>query len=189
LIDRNYAITSGGCNANDTGAGCVAGELAFALNVDPADTGNTKSHRNFNNSIDLQMGFNNSNTAGVSGAGPYETPTAGDPQNVTSGLEFSIPLSQLGTTAGGGPIKLSIFINGTGHDYIANQFSGDGILLGNVGPSPFPNLDLDYPGNQYVTVPNPGAAGGASLHAVPEPGAIMLLIAGCVVVGGATRRR
>ncbi len=92
LIDRNYAITSGGCNADNSGNGCAAAELGFALNVDPNDVGNTKNHRNFNNTIGLQMAFDNSNTAGVTGDGPYGTATTGDPQNVKTGLEFSIPL-------------------------------------------------------------------------------------------------
>ncbi len=188
LIDRNYAITNGGCSADDSGNGCTAGELAFALNVDPNDLSNTKSHRNFNNTIDLQMAFNNSNTAGVGGDGPYETPTTGDPQNVNTGLEFSIPLSQIGATAGSGPIKLAIFVNNGFHDYISNQFAGDGILLGNVGPSPFPNLDGDYPGNQFVTVPNSGAGSGAQVAAVPEPATLGLIIVVCIACGALRRR-
>jgi hypothetical protein len=186
LIDRTYAQTSGGC-VGDTGAGCVAGELEFALNVDPAEAGtNASNHRNMSNTIGLQMAFDNSNAAGVSGNGPYETPTTENAAAVTTGLEFSIPLSQLGTTAGAGPIKLTIFVNGGGHDYIANQFSGQGILLGNVGPGPFPSLAGDYPGDQFVTVPNPGAGAAA---AVPEPASLALVMLGALVGLGGIRRR
>jgi hypothetical protein len=187
LIDRNYAITSGGCNADDSGSGCAAKELAFALNVDPLDVGNTNNHRNFNNSIGLQMALDNSNTAGVTGDGPYGTPTTGNPQNVTSGLEFSIPLSQIGTTAGGGPIKLTIFVTSEDYDYLSNQFAGDGLLFGNYGAPPM-NLDADFPGNQYVTVPNPGSGAGVSAVGVPEPGAIGLLCVGAAAIGCGRRR-
>jgi hypothetical protein len=186
LIDRNYATTSGGCSTDDSGNGCAAAELGFALNVDPNDVGNAKNHRNFNNTVDLQMAFDNSNTAGVSGAAPYETPTTGDPQNVNTGLEFSIPLSQIGATAGSGPIKLAIFVASGGHNDISNQFAGDGILLDKVGGPPFPNLDGDYPGNQYVTVPNSGS--GASLAAVPEPATFVLMVFGCLACGSLRRR-
>jgi hypothetical protein len=189
LIDRNYAITSGGCNADNSGNGCVAAEVGFALNVDQNDVGNTKNHRNFNNTIGLQMAFDNSNTAGVTGDGPYGTATTGDPQNVKTGLEFSIPLSQIGASAGGGPIKLAIFVNGGGHDYLANQFAGDGILFGNIGPAPFPSLDLDFPGNQFVTVPNPGSGSGVSVSAVPEPTTLLLVVLGCLAACGTSRRR
>ena len=188
LIDRAYAQGAGGC-VGDTGAGCIAGELEFALNVDPAEVGtNQSSHRNFNNTVGLELAFDNSNTVGVSGDGPYETPTAGNPQDVTTGVEFSIPLSQLGTTAGGGPIKLTIFVNGGGHDFISNQFGGTGILLGNVGPSPYPNLDGDYPGDQFVTVPNPGAGTGISAGAVPEPATGLLLSLAGLLVSSLRRR-
>jgi hypothetical protein len=186
LIDRTYAQGSGGC-VGDTGAGCVAGELEFVLDVDPAEVGtNQSNHRGFNNSIGLRLGFDNSNKVGVTGAGPYETPTTGNPQDITTGVEFSIPLSQIGATTGGGPIKLTIFVGSGGFDHISNQFSGTGILLGNVGGPPFPSLELDYPGAQFVTVPNPGVGSGA---AVPEPGSLALLVVGCLFAYGFARRK
>ena len=47
-----------------------------------------------------------------------------DPQNVTTGLEFSIPLSQIGNPTGN--IKLTAFVNGGGHNYSSNQVFGGG---------------------------------------------------------------
>src|SRR5690606_4527706 len=66
LIDKNYALgVNGGCNADNTGAGCLTRELEFVL---PAlDATNAESHRDMENTIDLQMAFDNSNTAGVFG--------------------------------------------------------------------------------------------------------------------------
>ena len=195
LIDRNYALSSGGCT-DDTGAGCIARELEFALDVDPSETGtNQSSHRNFSNLVGLQMAFDNSNKVGVTGASPYTTPTSGNPQDVTTGVEFSIPLTQIGNPTG--PIKLAIFVNGGGHDYASNQFAGDGVLDGNLGGNGFGGFtgDLsgdnmnDFAGNQFVTVPNPGSGAGALAGAVPEPTtALLALMAGLVMCGFSRRR-
>ncbi len=136
LIDRTYAMGSGGCT-DDTGAGCVAPELEFVLDVDPAEVGgatpNSSNHRNFNNTIGLQAAIDNSNTAGVLGSGgPFELVDGeDDPENVVTGIEFSIPLAALGNPTG--DISLTAFINGSSFDYLANQFSGDGSLEGNEG--------------------------------------------------------
>src|SRR5262249_24098694 len=146
------------------------------------------------NSIGLQMAFDNSNTVGVSGAGQYTTATTGNPQNVTTGLEFSIPLSQIGNPTG--PIKLAIFVNGNGHNYASNQFAGDGILDANLGGDSFGGFtgDLsgdhmnDFTGNQYVTVPNPGSGSGLSSGAVPEPGVGMLAVLAGLAFCGQRRR-
>jgi hypothetical protein len=195
LIDRNYALGAGGC-ANDTGAECAAKELQFALNVDPNEVGtNASNHRNFNNTVDLQMGFDNSNKVGVRGSGgPFGLDTNDDPQDVTTGLEFSIPLSKIGTPSGN--IKLMAFVNGTGHDFISNQVSGTGVFDadagtgGNIGtaffaPSPLGSF-LDIPGDQFVTISNPGAGSAAG---VPEPASVVLLIVGMLFGGRMMRRQ
>jgi hypothetical protein len=170
LIDRAYAIGSGGCNSNDTGAGCIATELGFALAQSPSDPTNMLSHRNFNNVIGLQMAVNNSNVAGVSGNGPYTTPTTTDPGAVTTGLEFSIPLSEIGSPNGN--FKVVAFVNGGGHHYLSNQIAGDGILGGNLGGDGLgafcgslscttgsPNF-ANITGNQFVTIPNASTVDG-----------------------------
>jgi hypothetical protein len=180
LIDQNYAMGAGGCTTDGTdgGAGCAAPELEFALPVDSNDPTNTKNHRDFNNTVGLEMAFNNINVAGVEGGSGAVT--TGDPQNVLTGLEFSIPLSALGNPTG--DIKLLAFVNGTGHDYSSNQFSGEGVLQGNFG-SLFPDLELEAPGNQFVTIPNAPLA----ITAVPEPGSLVLC--GLAVVGCLCGRR
>jgi hypothetical protein len=176
LIDQNYAMGAGGCSADgsDGGAGCVAPELEFVLPVDSDDPTNTKNHRDFNNTIGLEMAFNNSNVAGVEGgSGAIVT---GDPQNVITGLEFSIPLSALGNPTG--DIKLLAYVNGTGHDFSSNQYSGTGILQGNFG-SLFPDLEAEAAGEQFVTIPN----GALDLTAVPEPSTFVMIglaAAGCL---------
>jgi len=192
LIDRNYALGAGGCT-DDTGAGCIAGELEFALDVDPGEIGtNASSHRRFNNTIDLELAIDNSNDEGVTGAAPYTTPTTGNPQDVTTGIEFSIPLSEIGNPTG--DISLTIFVNGGTHDYASNQWSGTGILDANLGGNGFGGYtgDLagvnmnDFAGDQFVTVPNPGAGGGS---AVPEPASALLILMAGFAACGLVRRR
>ncbi|RIK82204.1 MAG: hypothetical protein DCC67_07470 [Planctomycetota bacterium] len=188
LIDKTYAFGPGGATDN-AGTGAITRELEFVL-PPIADTGNSASHRNMENIVDLELAIDNSNTAGVSGAAPYTDPTTGDPQNVVTGVEFSIPLSEIGNPTG--PIKLLAFVNGGGHDYASNQFAGTGILDGNLGGDGFGGHtgDLagvnmnDFAGDQFVTIPI--AATGA-VAAVPEPAALVLGVAGLLPV--AMRRR
>jgi Dockerin type I domain len=192
MIDRAYALSSGGCT-NDTGAGCVTKEMEFALNVDPNEIGtNQSSHRNFNNSIDLQMALDNSNTMGVhSTGGPFNLDANDNPQNVTTGIEFSIPLSQIGNPTGN--IKLSAFITSLGYNDISNQVDGTGMYDAGAGTganigSAFFNPAIgtfdDVPGNQYVTITNPGAGGGAGV--VPEPATLTLA---CLALSGLAVRQ
>ena len=181
MIDQAYAQAAGGCTADTTdgNAGCAAPELAFALPIDTNDPTNALNHRNFNNTVGLEMAFDNSNIAGVEGGGGAVV--TGDPENVITGLEFSIPLSALGNPTG--DIKLLAYINGTGHDFASNQFSGVGVLTGNFGNLP-PDLSTEAEGDQFVTIGAPAAAAAA----VPEPTSLMLLaLAASALVGG--RRR
>ncbi len=162
LIDRDYAVNGGGgCNADDSGAGCIAAELEFVLGVDPTDAGNTKNHRDFENTVDLEVAIDNSNTAGVVGSGDAPWETVGgedDPENVVTGIEFSIPLSELGGATG--DIRLTAFVNGGGYDFGSNQFGGVGILQGNVGgdgsggfTGDFSGVNLsNIDGDQFVTI-------------------------------------
>ncbi|HEX6960259.1 MAG TPA: PEP-CTERM sorting domain-containing protein, partial [Lacipirellula sp.] len=121
-------------------------------------------------------------------------PTTGNPEAVATGIEFSIPVSEIGNPAG--PIKLFAFINGTGHDYASNQFSGEGILDANLGENGFggslegdglPGVIMtDFPGDQFVTIPNPAVAAAA---AIPEPMSAALVGLALMAGVGALRRR
>ncbi len=148
LIDRAYVLDpTGGQAIDDTGTGAIAEELKFALDIDQVnDPTNSFSHRRMNNLIDLQMAIDNSNNDGVQGGTGM---TAGDPENVMTGIEFSVPISELGIT---GDLKIAAFINGGGHDFLSNQFAGEGILTGNLAGD-IANIDLSMiAGDQFVTV-------------------------------------
>lgn len=163
LIDRNYAVDPAGgqCNPDDSGDDCLATELGFALDVAPDDEGNALSHRNFNNLVDLQVGLDNSNAAGVEGGSGAPWMTLGDPENVVTGVEFSIPLSEIGLSAiQAAEIGMTIFVNGDGYHFASNQFAGDGVLSGFLGGDGMGEFigDLsgvnlaNVDGNQFVTL-------------------------------------
>jgi hypothetical protein len=140
-----------------------------------AGTGSTGTGVNAN---PINVGYDNSNTAGVTGGTAAADQTAA--AAVTTGLEFSIDLADLGYI--GGPINIMVGQNGGGHDYWSNQF------LGRL-PAPQGNLGGDeagaftgegaidmthFAGNQYFTV------------AVPEPTSAALLASAGALLG---RRR
>ena len=180
MIDKNYALSAdGGCTADTTdgGAGCIARELEFALPVDTNDDPeNVRNHRDFENTIDLQLAFDNSNIAGVMGSQGPNFDNTGDPENVITGMEFSIPLSEIGDPASLSDIKITTFINNGNHDFLSNQVSGVGILDENISAPGFADFS-SFDGDQFVTL-NVPAVTAASV--VPEPSSIaMALIMAC----------
>jgi hypothetical protein len=186
LIDKNYALGPGG-GTGTLNDGLIAKELEFAL----PDDGNGRNRRNMENTIDLRMALDNSNIAGVAGSGsaPWDT-DLGNPGDVRTGIEFSIPLEHIGNPTGN--IDLTIFVNNGEHNYASNQFAGVGILDANPGGNGFGGFTgemvgvnmNDFAGNQYVTVVQP-----AALAAVPEPAGALLVGAAVVGLLAARRRR
>jgi hypothetical protein len=134
---------------------CSPPEHEFAEPIDTVnDPNNTKGHRDFLNDVGLLMANNNSNTAGVNAGSGAAT---GNPQNVNTGIEFSLPLSVLGSPTGN--IKITAFINSGGHNFVSNQFAGVGVLRANLGDN-LPGINLaNIAGNQFVTVPYTGLPG------------------------------
>lgn len=139
-----------GCDGpSDTS--CNPPEHEFAEPVDVInDPSNLRGHRDLANDIGFRMAINNSNTQGVGfGSGL----ASGNPQDVLTGIEFSLPLAELGELSG--PIRLAAFINNGPHTFVSNQFAGDGILQGNLGSPAAINL-ANIPGEQFVTITLPG---------------------------------
>ncbi len=214
LIDQNYALSADGGCTDDTGAGCFAREFEFALNVDPNEENNESSHRNFNNFVDLQLGFDNSNIEGVEGSGGPDygfdnsMGDTDDPENVLTGVEFSIPLAEIGATLGGGDIRIAAFVNSDNFEFVSNQFAGEGLqtdveseegvlegdasnlgtlLFDTDGAGPIFTL-AGIGGDQFVTVANSSALQVAT-GAVPEPSTLLLVVAAGASLACMRKRR
>jgi hypothetical protein len=166
VIDQNNNLFGG------------VGDIALHEFFEPldllGDPTNDLNHRDMENTLGILMGVNNGNeytddgeliptvlTGGVIGngdteiAGPaFEALAAG----VTTGFEVAIPLAAIGNPTG--DILVTAFVNGSGHDYASNQFSGTGILAGNPGgdnaggfTGTLSGVDLTaFAGDQFVTI-------------------------------------
>jgi hypothetical protein len=207
LIDRDYALGPGGCD-DDGGDGCLAREFEFALDVALDEIGvgvpnnNNSSHRFFDNIVDLRMALNNSNIVGVRGGSGTDfsvnalVPDVDDPAAVTTGIEFSIPLSEIGNPAG--DIRITAFIGNGGFNHMSNQVSGVGTYNlaaetgANIGGDFYGMVPLasfvDVPGNQYVTVVQP-VVGAGGIAGVPEPASAVLALCAVLLGGSMVRRR
>ena len=124
------------------------------------DPFNDRNHRDADNTVGMLMGVNQSNVGGVNGCGDPVTCAAGQtgtPELVTTGIEIAIPLAALGNPAG--DIRVTAFVNGGGHDFASNQFSGVGVLDANLAGD-FANMDLStIAGDQFVTITQGGLVG------------------------------
>lgn len=118
-----------------------------------------------NNPFGIRVTINNSNTGGVEGGSGL---ASGNGALVTTGVELAIPFAAIGIT-GAGVIKVSAFINGSGHDFVSNQVLGGIGGGGNLGDPRNVNF-ANIPGDQcfYVVVPEPASllALGAGLAGV-----------------------
>jgi len=135
----------------------------------------------------LEFAINDNNSAGVSGgSGPANVI---DAAAVTTGMEFSIALADLGNPAPGSTILIAAMINNGDHNYLSNQ------ILGSLTP-PQGNLGGDggggftgtlagvnfnqFAGPQYFSIVVPG---------VPEPSGIALVAMAFTAFAARGRRR
>jgi hypothetical protein len=124
----------------------------------------------------IQATFNNLNAPGFGSAplgGVTGLTAPNDAALVTTGVEIAIPLAAIGNPTG--PINISAFINGGGHDFLSNQVLGPLALgTGNLGEPRTVNFN-NQAGLQYFTV-------------VPEPATAGVLALGCVALLARRRR-
>jgi hypothetical protein len=126
------------------------------------------------NASPIALGYDNSNVAGVGGGAPAAANQAAAAA-VSTGLELSIALSDLGYT--GGPINVMVGQNGGGHDYFSNQF------LGGL-PAPYGNLGGDGNGNFTGTAAiNFANIGGNQYFTVNVPEPTTVTLVGLAVAG------
>lgn len=149
----------------------------LAGNVGPNASGSSLTEN-------LQFAIDNNNLAGVAGGSGAADQAAA--AAVTTGMEFSISLADLGLPANFvGEIKIAAMINNGDHNYLSNQIlgglpggqgnlggDGSGGFIGDLSGVDFNN----YAGNQYFTV-----------QVVPAPASAALL--GLGAFAGLRRRR
>lgn len=157
---NNYGGTWYNEEYNYAGAGALSGGYVGALGETSTGiaAGSTGGF--------VTLGINNNNASTM---GNYGSPGSAYPSSaalaVTTGIEMSIPLSQIGYT--GGAIEVLADINGGGgspDNYLANQFlPGLPVGTGNLGPGGF-NFSAT-PGEFFTVTP----------ATVPEPSTLGLL--------------
>jgi hypothetical protein len=117
----------------------------------------------------LAVGFDDSNVLGIDGCNTpdgsgCEAADQAAALAVTTGLELSIDLADLGSPAG--PIKVMLLQNNDNHDFLSNQtLGGLPVGTGNLG-DPANTKDFSgIAGNQFFVIPEPTslAMAGAGL--------------------------
>jgi hypothetical protein len=161
-INVAETLTNGGGQGKYSGGGTGR---THTVNFNPLSGVTTDGH----------VAYDNSNTGGVTGAAADATAAAA----VSTGLELHIPLAAIGAAANSGDIRICLFINGQGHDFVSNQvlaplpagtgnLGGDG--AGNYvgGATPVAGVNFaSFAGNQFVTVANGGTATAPLIAVAP----------------------
>ncbi len=124
----------------------------------PLNSGGVLAGPGSSNPNGTQMGFNNTNSAGVIGAPPPEKTAAehmADAATALSGMELLLSLADIGVDASLSEVRILVLLCGPS-GYLSNQFLpgiGEGTQKGNLG---FPPRDLSddniAPGLQYAVV-------------------------------------
>lgn len=150
--------------------GLVSSGSILAGNVGPNASGSALTQP-------LQFAINDNNAAGViGGTDPADQAAAAA---VTTGMEFSIALADLGNPGDGAEIRIAAMINNGDHNYLSNQIlgglpaphgnlggDGSGGFTGTLGGINF----NDFDGAQYFTI------------RIPEPTSLALLGLGAVAL-------
>lgn len=182
IVDRAGG-GSAAVNGNGAAASTGGGTGVQSGSVSPADLGT--GHVAAILSSNLDFGFNNTNTAGVLGGTAAADQAAA--AAVTTGLEFSIDLADIGSPAIGDTIKIHAAYGNGDNNFHSNQVlgglpggtgnlggDGGGNFTGNLGGVDF----RQFPGDQFFTV-----------DVVPEPASVAMLAAGLVALATGVRRR
>jgi hypothetical protein len=169
--DVDFVDRQGGANAQVPGShgsgnpalGLVSAGTILAGNIGPNASGSALTQN-------LSFAVNDNNAAGVIGGTDAADQAAA--AAVTTGMEFSIALADLGNPANGSVIKIAAMINNGDHNYLSNQLLGGlSAPQGNLGgdgaggfTGTLSGIDLNnFGGLQFFTI------------TVPEPASFALL--------------
>jgi len=95
-----------------------------------------------------RVDIDNTNVGGVDGGNSPNLPDVSPPGSVNTGIELRIPTSYLNWDGQTGNLKMVIFINGRGHDFVSNQFL-QSICANDLGEPRSVNL-ANRAGDQYL---------------------------------------
>ncbi len=180
FVNRNggaAAMIPGSAEASGPAVGLIATGLIPAGDVGPNASGTALTQN-------LQFAINDNNTAGVTGGTAAANAAAA--AAVTTGMEFSIDLADLGNPAINTTIRIAAMIDNGDHNYLSNQ------ILGPLTP-PQGNLGGDGSGGFTGTLSgvNFNQFAGAQyfeIRVIPEPSTIVLAGLALLAAAGISRR-
>ncbi len=167
------AMVPGSSHTSDPAVGLIASGTVPAGDVGPNASGTALTQN-------LPFAINNNNTAGVDGCDGVtgcEAAVEADALAVTTGMEFSIALADIGNPAPGSTIRISAMITSGDHNFLSNQVlgsftppqhnpggdgsnEGDGINQGGFTGT-MAGMDFNnFLGTQYFSLVVPGASNG-----------------------------
>ena len=185
-FEVDFVNRQGGINAQVPGASGVGSNASGLISTGQINAGNVGPNASGSSLIhNLEFAINDNNAAGVTGGTGAANQAAA--AAVTTGMEFSIDLADLGGPVWGSTIKIAAMINNGDHNYLSNQFLG-GLPapqgnLGGDGAGGFTgtlsgvNLN-NFAGNQYF-----------EFRPVPEPGTMAVLGLGALALIRRKRRK
>lgn len=172
------AMVPGSMGVGTNGVGLISTGMILAGNVGTNASGSALTQN-------LEFAINHNNAGGVIGGNGAANQA--NAAAVTTGMEFSIDLADLGNPAIGSQIRISAMIGNADHNYMSNQVlgglpagtnnlggDGSGNFTGNLGGINF----NQFAGEQYFTV-----------NVVPEPGTMIALGAGLAALAARRRRK
>ncbi len=132
------------------------------------------------NPDNIRLTINNSNVGGVSGGTALVTdPSIG--ASVLTGIEVAIPLAAIGNPSG--PFKITVMVNGSGHNFMSNQILGG--LGGGSNLGEPRNIDFStIAGDQFFTSALSSDPCGACCIGTPATTCTINTSAGCTTAGG-----
>lgn len=186
FVDRQGGVNDmvpGSSESSAPAIGLIASSSIPAGDVGPNASGTALSQS-------LAFAINNNNAGGVTGDVPNSagspSPPGTPPASVTTGMEFSISLADLGNPSVGSTIHIAAMINNGDHNYLSNQIlgplpQGQGNLGGDGGggfTGTLSGVDFNqFAGAQYFSV-----------TVVPEPSTLMLCVAAVAAIAAGRRR-